>query len=170
MMTMSKKKGITPVIAIVLLLLITVGAVGVVYDQFQSIQSENDPQSELNDQQKIQQASYDIVGAKQSGNNYVVIIKNTGDEVFDLANEATVTMGRDGGTNVALSAYENSDGCNWQNGDTDVQSGETVECHTGVEWQSDSNDDGQPTTFQLQIGSVTKATYNCKESSTDEFC
>jgi FlaG/FlaF family flagellin (archaellin) len=33
----SRLKGITPVVAIVLLLLVTVGAVGIVYTQFQGI-------------------------------------------------------------------------------------------------------------------------------------
>jgi FlaG/FlaF family flagellin (archaellin) len=33
----SKLKGVTPVVAIVLLLLVTVGAVGIVYTQFQGI-------------------------------------------------------------------------------------------------------------------------------------
>jgi flagellin-like protein len=39
-----QRKGITPVIAIVLLLLVTVGAVGVVYTQFQSITEQGDTQ------------------------------------------------------------------------------------------------------------------------------
>ncbi|QGA80248.1 hypothetical protein [Candidatus Nanohalobium constans] len=39
-----QSKGITPVIAIVLLLLVTVGAVGVVYTQFQNIADQGDTQ------------------------------------------------------------------------------------------------------------------------------
>ncbi|MFB6099775.1 MAG: hypothetical protein ABEK16_00745 [Candidatus Nanohalobium sp.] len=39
---LEQRKGITPVIAIVLLLLVTVGAVGVVYTQFQNIAGSGD--------------------------------------------------------------------------------------------------------------------------------
>ena len=48
---MAKRKGITPVIAIVLLMIITVGAVGVVYSQFQSL--VGNPGESVNEQQQI---------------------------------------------------------------------------------------------------------------------
>ena len=48
---LTKRKGITPVIAIVLLLLITVGAVGVVYTQFQSL--IGNPGEQVNQQQQV---------------------------------------------------------------------------------------------------------------------
>ncbi|NMI76870.1 hypothetical protein GLT92_00445 [Nanohaloarchaea archaeon] len=41
-----QRKSITPVIAIVLLLMVTVGAVGVVYSQFQSF--VGDPTEQIN--------------------------------------------------------------------------------------------------------------------------
>lgn len=47
-----QRKGITPVIAIVLLLMVTVGAVGVVYTQFNSL--VGNPQEQLNEQQRNQ--------------------------------------------------------------------------------------------------------------------
>jgi len=45
-----QRKGITPVIAIVLLLMVTVGAVGVVYTQFNSL--VGNPSEELEEQQE----------------------------------------------------------------------------------------------------------------------
>lgn len=47
-----QRKGITPVIAIVLLLMVTVGAVGVVYTQFNSL--VGNPNEELRQQQRDQ--------------------------------------------------------------------------------------------------------------------
>ncbi len=48
----NQRKGITPVIAIVLLLMVTVGAVGVVYTQFNQL--VGDPGDELEEQQLAQ--------------------------------------------------------------------------------------------------------------------
>ena len=53
-----QRKGITPVIAIVLLLMVTVGAVGVVYTQFNSI--VGNPSEELEDQQRNQDTNIRI--------------------------------------------------------------------------------------------------------------
>ena len=50
-MIRTKRKGITPVIAIVLLLVVTVGAVGVVYTQFQNIQQQGNTQFDTTERQ-----------------------------------------------------------------------------------------------------------------------
>lgn len=77
-------KGLTPVIAIVLLLFITVGAVGVVYTQFSDILSQG---SESTDQTLSSlTSSVDIV----KGEDACTVI-NTGSEDVDLANAVTVT-------------------------------------------------------------------------------
>lgn len=75
-----QRKGITPVIAIVLLLMVTVGAVGVVYTQFNSL--VGNPNEELRQQQRDQDTririsrvesnvsiSNDLTGAERSSHN-----------------------------------------------------------------------------------------------------
>ncbi|MFB6291915.1 MAG: archaellin/type IV pilin N-terminal domain-containing protein [Candidatus Nanohaloarchaea archaeon] len=77
-----RRKGITPVIAIVLLLLITVGAVGVVYSQFQSL--TGNPTEKLAQQKKVQntELTYSSVYKDKCGSgcdkSINVTIRNTG--------------------------------------------------------------------------------------------
>lgn len=77
-----KSKGITPVIAIVLLLLITVGAVGVVYTQFEELTQEGPDTSFLED------VDVDIqVVTREASNDpdtMKIRMENTGDEEYNL--------------------------------------------------------------------------------------
>jgi flagellin-like protein len=59
-----QRKGITPVIAIVLLLMVTVGAVGVVYTQFQSL--VGDPTEQIDSQRRNQNTDITIVRGRSS--------------------------------------------------------------------------------------------------------
>ena len=60
-----QRKGITPVIAIVLLLLVTVGAVGVVYTQFQNIADQGN--TEFNTDAR--QTEISLQGISQNSDN-----------------------------------------------------------------------------------------------------
>lgn len=168
---MYKRKGITPVIAIVLLLLITVGAVTVVYDQFQSLTEDSDASQQLEDQQQIQQASYSIIGVSSSDSGtptngeMQVTVKNTGDENLDLTTLGTLLIGRDGQSPQATSA-QGGINCGAEFGQ--LERGETATCNTGVDWPTP--DDGQSTDIRLRIGEVVKASYTCTAESGSQYC
>jgi flagellin-like protein len=158
----SKRKGITPVIAIVLLLLITVGAVGVVYTQFQSLTSGNEAEKELEKTQKIQQSSYSIIGTYVGGANYKVTLKNTGDTTLDLTQSSTLMIGKNGGEPVAVSLQGNE--CSFGS----LAPGQDATCNTGV--PVGGFDDGASTTIQLKVGEAIKTSYSCTEKSGQNYC
>ncbi|MFB6159402.1 MAG: hypothetical protein ABEJ95_07160 [Candidatus Nanohalobium sp.] len=73
-----KRKGITPVIAIVLLLLVTVGAVGVVYTQFQNIADQGNTQFNT----KARQTAIQITAVSKNNDNEMnLTITNKQDSV-----------------------------------------------------------------------------------------
>lgn len=166
MIELSKSKGITPVIAIVLLLLITVGAVGVVFTQFNSLVSGNDAQQQANQLQKAQAASYSITAVNNTGGYYGVVLKNTGDVIYNLSAQSTLMMGVNGGSPVAVTARGGND-CGDDFGA--LQPGDDAFCNTSISWDPSYENDGQSTTVQLMINENTKATYTCTET-TDSFC
>lgn len=166
MINLGKSKGITPVIAIVLLLLITVGAVGVVFTQFNSLVSGNDAQQQANQLQKAQAASYTITAVNNSGGSYGVLLKNTGDVTYNLSEESTLMIGVNGGSPVAVTA-RGGDDCGKEFGA--IEPGSDAFCNTSITWESSYENDGASTTVQLMINQNTKATYTCTET-TDTFC
>jgi FlaG/FlaF family flagellin (archaellin) len=113
MVLISSRKGLTPVIAIVLLLFITVGAVGVVYTQFSGIidQGQESTQQTLSSLT----SSVDIVNG-ESGCN---IVNTDNSDAVDLSNAVLVSDG-----SVVNSDYSN------------LQAGGTTNCDGG------SNPDG----------------------------
>ena len=133
-----QRKGITPVIAIVLLLMVTVGAVGVVYTQFNSL--VGNPSEELEEQQRNQDTNIRITqmhtNATLSDNlpstydaaNYGTInltISNTGSISRNTTSFSLVATGAEAGS-VA-------DGdCFLPSNSEILDPGETYECDTGV--------------------------------------
>ena len=82
----SKSKGITPVIAIVLLLLITIGAVGVVYTQFQSL--VGNPADKLNQQKVVQNTELTFSSAYKNDNGGInVTLRNTGSQTVNMSKQ-----------------------------------------------------------------------------------
>jgi len=86
------RKGITPVIAVVLLLLITVGAVASAWGLYQNIISDQSQVDQLNSRQQAQQTDINIESAyKASGNDTISITyRNVGERTVDLTNETTM--------------------------------------------------------------------------------
>lgn len=80
---MKTRKGITPVIAIVLLILITVGAVGVVYTQFQSL--VGNPTEQLREQEKVRNTKMSISGAYRGGGGINITLRNTGSTAINTS-------------------------------------------------------------------------------------
>lgn len=80
--TMSDRKGITPVVSVVLLMMVTVGAVGVVYTQFNALASNEKGLDELNQDTGISIVRLESTGGHTAGDNggYVnLTITNTGE-------------------------------------------------------------------------------------------
>lgn len=161
----NQRKGITPVIAIVLLLLITVGAVAVVYDQFSGLVEGSNAQEEQQQNQRIQQSSYSITGVTQYSNSgsdyYRVRLRNTGDETLDLDQLGTLRIGVDGASPqaVALIREDGSGACSFGT----LAPGAGANCDTGVSWGGE--DDGQGTSIEFMIQGATKASETCYESN-----
>lgn len=162
-----KSKGITPVIAIVLLLLITVGAIGIVAPQINNLLDLGGAEEDINSITRAQSASYDITAMNQtSSGNYGVLMKNTGDVTYNLSAESTLLIGVNGGSPVAVTARGGTD-CGSTFGV--IEPGEDAFCDTGISWDQSYENDGQSTKVQLQIGNSIKARYSCTENG-DTFC
>ncbi len=87
------RKGITPVIAIVLLLLITVGAVGVVYSQFQNL--TGDPSEQLAQQQRVQntELTFSSVYKDTSDDDSINIsLRNTGSVTLNMTEQFEISF------------------------------------------------------------------------------
>ena len=82
------KKGITPVIAVVLLLLITVGAVASAWGLYQEITSGSGELEQLNAQQAARNTDISFRSAYNgSGGNLNLVMRNTGGEPVNLSED-----------------------------------------------------------------------------------
>lgn len=147
-----KRKGITPVIAIVLLLLITVGAVGVVYTQFQSL--VGNPSEELDKQQKVQNTELTFSSVYKDSSTYSsdtvnITLRNTGEVTLNMTEQFEISFSPDDSDGyLGFNAYPDSVSgateplcfnLGAKNGDELVGPGESYTCNTGVEWPGATN-------------------------------
>ncbi|PSG98896.1 MAG: hypothetical protein BRC29_02085 [Nanohaloarchaea archaeon SW_7_43_1] len=86
------RKGITPVIAVVLLLLITVGAVASAWGLYQNIISDQSQVDQLNSRQQAQQTDINIESAYENStsNTITLTYRNVGERTVDLPNETAM--------------------------------------------------------------------------------
>lgn len=149
------RKGITPVVSIVLLLMITVGATGVVYTQFEEITDQN-PQEELDYLNEIDVVVLDSI--TESGDDMQITIEhNQEDQDLNLSKSARLMYSIDGQSKVnpdqvtsvasslghsSITYDDTNDGCtydsntnpNLNNADFgDFSYRDSVTCSTGVE-------------------------------------
>lgn len=140
-----QRKGITPVIAIVLLLMVTVGAVGVVYTQFNSL--VGNPGEELADQQRDQDTEIRIAqmytdtdlpdninSLDHTAANYgtvQLVIQNTG-SVSRQVTDFILTAER-----TAEGSVEDGD-C-FTEDDMVLDPGDTYECDSGIVYPQVTN-------------------------------
>lgn len=144
---LTKRKGITPVIAIVLLLLITVGAVGVVYTQFQSLLGN--PGEQVDQQQQVRQTEirfdslYKANGSSTTADYVNMTVSNTGEVAWNTSDFSLSYVPEGTGSAVsgnALSAtdftYESSKDSCFNDADSPqlVNPDEQYTCNTGVQW------------------------------------
>jgi len=172
-----QRKGITPVIAIVLLLLVTVGAVGVVYSQFQGL--VQDPDTGFLDEVEI-----DIQTVTRNGSSpgsMQLRIQNGGEEQYNMTELARVEYSVPGEQrlerDVAITAFDEltdvgTHQCFTQDAPDNVQSfspGTTATCDTGVSMVSPSD---EVTVHIIDAGSGDEVvSYTCSPStSTSATC
>jgi flagellin-like protein len=160
------RKGITPVIAIVLLLMVTVGAVGVVYTQFQSL--VGDPTEQIDNQQRNQNTDITIVRGKSNDTSnpqngqLILEVQNTGSVTRNTTSfrlttdDASLVPGQAG----SLSSNPGNS--------TLMDPDETYNYYTGIPFPGPT--DGVVVTMDLK-GSDKTFNIDCRpETSTTAFC
>ncbi len=90
----SKRKGITPVIAIVLLLMMTVAAAGMAYVWIMSLQEDiaEDTERDLDNLNKQKSARLSVSAVWKNAGNIDLIIKNAGTYVYTPADCANIEI------------------------------------------------------------------------------
>lgn len=175
-----KRKGITPVIAVVLLLLITVGAVASAWGLYQQITSNQQQVDQLNARQAAAntEISADTVYASDESSSYVMTtLRNTGSEPVNLSSdvELRIAPGADsdyygpdlydrGGVNANLA---NSNCFSASGGDNVLGTGNTLDCNTTVPYP----DAGETYNFRLTYQNVDGYNwdFSCSPSSSDDI-
>ena len=160
------RKGITPVIAIVLLLMVTVGAVGVVYTQFQSL--VGDPTEQIDSQQRNQNTDMNIVRGKsnntsspQSG-QLILELQNTGSVTRNTTSFRVIT------DDASLVPGDNGNLSSNPENSTLLDPDETMDFYTGIDFPGPT--DGVLVTLNLK-GSSKEYTLDCRpQTSTTAFC
>lgn len=154
-----KRKGITPVIAIVLLLLITVGAVGVVYTQFEALTNTN-PQDKVANQQKVQNTRISINSlykdtSDSSGSETInMTIENVGSETVNVTKQFELMASKESGdSTLPFGTFNRTTTGNVAAGEKDCfeytsstsqeravleENGDTYNCDTGIYFPSPS--------------------------------
>ena len=156
------RKGITPVIAIVLLLMVTVGAVGVVYTQFQSL--VGDPTEDIDQQQRNQDTDISILRGKSNDtSNY-----QNGQIVLEIQNTGSVTRNTSSFRMTTQKAVNEpgADGalCTTNANSSLVDPDDTHDCHTGVDFPQATNE----VVFNIDLeGSDKSWEYVCRPETTD---
>lgn len=166
--TMKSRKGITPVIAIVLLLLLTVGAVGVVWTQFQGLVS-GDTSQQVQKSAKQRNADLSIINVNKtrtgSGTKYYMMtVANNGGQTINFGNLSGRTeIGLNGNSPRPLVSAGGSCklGAITANGGTET-------CNTSIQWEG--NDDGLGSEFVIYLGSNQKDAYTCFETASQSYC
>ena len=144
------KKGITPVIAVVLLLLITVGAVASMYGLYQQITSDQSQLDQLNQQRQAQATEIDFssvyANSTESPAYINASIRNTGSRTINMSDELEMAFIPDGSDSsvsfdVLNRTYDDLDleeqECFTNSQDEEsVEPGETYTCSTGVPFPS----------------------------------
>lgn len=116
-----KRKGITPVIAVVLLLLITVAAVGLVWGLFQQVTGDQGALNSLNDRQQARNTGFEFRSVYNDTDankgNITLNIANTGSRAVNLSNEVELAIIPPGSTGqVPFDVFVDQYGDEWMEG------------------------------------------------------
>jgi flagellin-like protein len=138
------RKGITPVIAVVLLLLITVGAVASAWGLYQEITSDTSQLDQLNQQKQAQATEISFSSVYNANGGVNVSLRNTGSRTVNMSDELEMSFVPDGSdSGVSHQIYVDNTGkgdgsleCfqNLFGADESVEPGDSYTCDTGVEF------------------------------------
>ena len=176
------QKGITPVIAIVLLLLVTVGAVGVVYTQFQSLVGDGPDTDFLNAQEIDVGFQTTTRNESWSPNTVQISLENSGETEYNMTDEMRLEYSVPGEERVQPSVvtagfdavdydesvntcFDRSDLTNVSQNWETFGPGDEVSCNTGVTMPSP---DDEVEIHLVLSGSGDEVTsYTCSPSTSD---
>jgi len=141
------RKGITPVIAVVLLLLITVGAVASAWGLYQEITSDTSQLDQLNQQRQAQATELDFSSVYNANGAINISLRNTGSRTVNMSDELEISFVPDGsdsavsrqvyidaggGTSAGtFECFQNSFGTG-----ESIEPGDTYTCDTGIAFPS----------------------------------
>lgn len=140
------RKGITPVIAVVLLLLITVGAVASAWGLYQEITSDTSQLDQLNQQRQAQATEIDFSSVYNADGSINISLRNTGSRTVNMTDELEMQYVPEGSdsaisyevyqstqndANGNLQCFQNLFGAN-----ESVEPGDSYTCDTGVDFPS----------------------------------
>lgn len=138
------RKGITPVIAIVLLILITLGAVGVVWTQFQSVLNFGE---QANSQQQAMKTDWTFESVYKDGGNINMTVRNPTDDLSYNTSQFTLKYRPVGNPSpVSLSTLSSAGFTTGKSDCFEAGSSQLVDphskytCDTGVSWPSVGKD------------------------------
>lgn len=145
------RKGLTPVIAVVLLLLITVGAVASAWGLYQQIIGDTSQLDQFQAQQQASDTSFEFASLYEDGGNISMSIINTGSRTVNLSDEISMYVippGSDG--RLAYEIYSTREGGDFETDclrdDTafnePLEVGESYECDTGLPFPDATDDIG----------------------------
>ncbi|MFB6144714.1 MAG: archaellin/type IV pilin N-terminal domain-containing protein [Candidatus Nanohaloarchaea archaeon] len=179
-----KRKGITPVIAVVLLLLITVAAVGLVWGLFQQVTGDQGALNSLNDRQKARNTEFTFRSVYNntttSGQGNITInVANTGSRAVNLSQEVSLYVVPPGSTgqipfNVFASQYASQGWVASTSTETDcfdsnsglLQTGKTYTCDTNIKFPKATQSIGLVINYKDVAGTQWKYTCSPQTSST----
>lgn len=174
-----KRKGITPVIAVVLLLLITVGAVASAWGLYQQITSNQGQVDQLNARQAAANTQISAQSVYKSTDGYVMTsLRNQGSRAVNLSQDVDLLIApgsdsdyysqdlydRAGLNNVDLSQSN----CFSADGSENVlETGSTLDCNTTVPFPSA----GETYKFRLSYANVDGYNwdFSCTPTSSDDI-
>ena len=159
------RKGITPVIAIVLLLMMTVAAAGLAYEFIMNMSEKQTAaiDEQVGAQSDKMRTELRILQIQENGADLNFLIKNTGSLVVSRINHSNTDYKVDGKIYSTTPVF--SGDCY---GESSIEIGET--CTLTVAGQ-DLPDVGTTKTFEFILENGLTLAYGCnKASSTDDYC
>lgn len=169
-------KGITPVISIILLLVITVGAVGVAYTQFQGILNQNTEQ-QVAEQQQVRNTElvFDSVYRNNTDTSREtaapdvinITVRNTGSVTVNLSQSMQLSVVPEGSdSSLSIDVYGDTHGENHcfdrGVGSPQLEPGDSFTCKTSVAYPSGTESVG----LEISMTGADKSwSYTCSPSS-----
>jgi archaellum component FlaF (FlaF/FlaG flagellin family) len=145
-------KGVTPVVAIVLLLLVTVGAVGIVYTQFQGIvdnvdNSNTDTEFLESVDVKINTPQRNTSNSNSNFDQIQIGLENTGEEQYNLSDIARLEYSIPGESRIRVTEDKLFGQFNHStknqtcfNNSESFSPGATASCNTGVQFPNSTDE------------------------------